>query len=39
MKVGACGFVKYIGDIFGGHFMLGKGSYIMECKSMHGRVG
>ena len=31
--------MEYIGDILGGHFMLGKGSYIKECKSMHGRVG
>ena len=29
--------MEYIGDILGGHFMLGKGSYIKEYKSMHVR--
>ena len=26
-------------NILGSHFMLGKGSYIKECKFRHGRVG
>ena len=40
-----CGGVGYsnegrgLWNILGGHFMLGRGSYIKECESRHGRVG
>ena len=39
-----CGGVGYSNEggvcgILGRYFMLGKDSYIKECKSRHGRVG